>query len=72
MASHVVLQPSVSVLTRPMDTWPQGAELVTVTLGERRVLAVTKPQAVASAALALRDTAVTNANEVTATATQYV
>lgn len=26
-ASRVVLQPSVSVLTRPMDMWPQGAEV---------------------------------------------
>lgn len=33
---------------------------------------MTKPQAVASAALALPGPAVTNANEVTVTATQYV
>lgn len=27
VASHVVLQPSVSVLTGPMEMWPQGAEV---------------------------------------------
>lgn len=29
VASHVVLQPSVSVLTGPTEMWPQGAEVRT-------------------------------------------
>lgn len=29
VASHVVLQPFVSVPTGPMETWPQGAEVST-------------------------------------------